>query len=155
VQGISDLLYDVGRHRGLDLESVRARRAGGRSGGDVKMTRGRWLRGGGRESNTLQRKRELLRRREPGLVRPCDFEETSLYLAPSSTRQQLTLTAHTHTRTYKKRVTPAGDQPYPRNRKKKTKKKKNLILWTSDTITEHSSTSFVPATTQTRPTSSP
>ena len=68
VQGISDLLYDVGSHRGLDQESVRARRAGGRSGGGVRM-RGLWLRGGGRERNMRRRKREQLRRREPGLVR--------------------------------------------------------------------------------------
>ena len=40
VQCIRDLLYDVGRshdRRGLDQESVRARRVDGRSGGDGKM----------------------------------------------------------------------------------------------------------------------
>jgi len=37
VQGISDLLYEVGCHRGLDRESGQARRAGGRLGGGVKM----------------------------------------------------------------------------------------------------------------------
>ena len=37
VQGISDLLYDVGSHRGLDQESVRAKQGGDRSGGGVRM----------------------------------------------------------------------------------------------------------------------
>lgn len=78
VQCVSDLLYEVGCHRGLDpdQESARARRADGRSGGVVRM-RERWPRGGVRECSTRRRKRERLRRREPGLVRLWDGEEPS------------------------------------------------------------------------------
>jgi hypothetical protein len=53
---ISDLLYDVGCHRGLDRGCVLARQVDDRSGGDVRM-RGKSLRGDGRGCNRLRRRR--------------------------------------------------------------------------------------------------
>lgn len=62
MEDVSDLLNDVGCHRGHDLDqaSERARRAGGRlSVGERKRVQ--WLRDGVRECNMRQRRRERLR----------------------------------------------------------------------------------------------
>jgi hypothetical protein len=69
MQRISDLLYEVGCHRGLDRVCVLARQVGGRSGGDVR-TRGKSLRGDVLGRNRLRRRRVPLLRIVPGSVQP-------------------------------------------------------------------------------------
>lgn len=128
VEGISDLLYEVGGHRdhGPDQASARARRAGGRSSGGARM-RVRWLRGGGRGRSTRRRRRGRLRGRALDSVHVLGSEATRL-TSTKLTEVWLAATA---------RARPRSPQ------------------WTSDTTMAHSSTSCGPATTQTRPTSSP
>ena len=77
VEGISDLLYEVGSHRGPDQTSARARRAGGRLSGGVRM-RVRWLRGGGRERSMRRRKRGRLQGRGLDSVHVLGSETTRL-----------------------------------------------------------------------------
>lgn len=80
MQRISDLLYDVGCHRGLDRGCVLARQVDGRSGGDVRM-RGKLLRGDVRGRNRLRRKRVPLLRIVPGLVLPSEASRHSTFPA--------------------------------------------------------------------------